>query len=239
MNSQFDIVEREKIVKWSIDSLWSKDGIEGREYLFDKRKINEDIAKTFRLGYVPRCAENILAGRIIFPIFDTSNNLISIGSRVIDDEVKTFLPTYWHEVYRKSFYLYGLNFAKDEIRKKGYAVVVEGNFDVITSHKEGMKNTVGLMGTAISEFQIALLLRYCEKVIFVFDKDENKAGEKASERVRKKFGQYNGSYSLIDVGFVKLQDFGDPDEFIIKSGILSYKKLIEAELTKKESCNYA
>lgn len=237
MNSQFDIVEREKIFKWSVETLWGQDGLAGREYLIDKRKISEDTAKLFQLGYVPHNANNILAGRIIFPIFDTSDHLIAIGSRAIEAK-NSSLPVYWHETYKKSFYLFGMNLTKNHIRQRKHVVVCEGNFDVIKCYDEGLTNIVGLMGTSISNFQIALLLRYCEEAVFIFDNDENKAGEKASVRTKKKFEQYVGTESaLMYTYYIKLEGSKDPDEYVRNYGISSLKKLIKDELNKESLQN--
>jgi len=129
--SQFDIVEREKILTLAQETLWSKPGESGRKYLLETRKIKENTAKRFKLGYVPSNVGHQLANRVIFPIFDSSDNLIALSSRQIDNS-KSDLPVYWHERFNKSFYLYGSNVAKQRIREVGFAVIcVEGNQDIL------------------------------------------------------------------------------------------------------------
>lgn len=233
MNPQFNLVERERIFKWSQESLWDKDiGKRGREYLFDKRKISESTAKTFCLGYVPKDANNDLCDRIIFPVFDASNHLIAISSRLVDNN-SAGLSVYWHEKYNKSFYLYGINITKDFIRSNKYVIVAEGTVDVLQFYDKGITNVVGLLGSSVSDFQIALLLRYCEKVIFIFDNDENKSGEKAAKRVDEKLKQLSGTAGkLINYGFVKLTQYKDPDEQVKNEGIITLLKDIKA--VKKE-----
>ena len=241
MRQKFDIVERETIVNWAEQTLWDKDGKTGRDYLLLKRQIKEDTIRKFRLGFVPEWANHQLANRIIFPIFDASENLIAISSRLISDK-KTDRLIYWHEQFTKSFYLYGINLAKQRIRKTKFAILTEGNFDVIKCHDCGLTNVVGLLGTSISDIQLSVLLRYSEDIIFVFDNDENRAGQKGKARVQKKDKEYKinidskndyqqaGAKSLLNIGFVHLSEANDPDEYVRTYGILPFKKLIKQQL---------
>ena len=235
--SRFNSLEREKIVKWAQEVLWSKEqqGAPGRQYLLEKRQIKEKTARMFNIGYVPQ-SKHQLANRVIFPVYDASNNLIAVSSRAVDDN-DTKLPKYWHEQYNKSFYLYGMNLAKERARQKGFIILVEGNFDVVKAHDEGLTNVVGLMGTTVSDYHLAILLRYCENVIFCFDNDENKAGEKAGEKISYKLKFYNspvenGTLNIVNFSVMKLPKEKDPDEFIKKNGIIAFKTLVKKELEK-------
>lgn len=235
---RFDALERDKIVKGAQETLWSDAGKVGREYLLDKRGIKEETAKKFNLGYVPKCSHQ-LSNRIIFPIYDSTDHLIALSSRKLTDDK----PVYWHERYNKSFYLYGLNISKSRILEKKFVIITEGNIDVLQCHNYGLTNVVGLLGTSISDIQIATLLRYCDRMIFIFDNDENKAGEKAGQRVRDKMKYYSSSYVCQDeyednyrggvldkIGFVTLTDAKDTDEYIKKFGIMPLKVLIKKAL---------
>jgi len=235
--SRFDTLEREKIVDWSQKILWSEEGKKARKYLFDNRKISEDAAKTFKLGFVPS-TNHQLSNRIIFPIYDTSDHLIALSTRLIDNE-KSSLPIYWHEKYNKSLYLYGLNITKNRIRKTAFSIVLEGNFDVLTCYSHGLTNIVGALGHTLSKFHIALLLRYSDKIIIVFDNDENKAGQKGGEKLLSRMKDFQSrldpdkeykkqdSLNLLNIGFVEIPEQGDPDDFVRKHGILKFKKLIK------------
>jgi len=242
MINRFNILEREKIVEWSQKSLWDDEGKNGRNYLFNERDVSATTVRTFKLGYIPANVTHQLANRIIFPIYDASDNLVAVGTRLISGNSN--LPVYWHEQYPKSFYLYGINSAKKRIRETGFTVVCEGNFDVLQCYDKNLRNVVGLMGTTMSEMQISLLLRYCENVIFIFDNDVNLSGQKGCKKVMKKFNSYSSALNardeyekrsridLLNIGFVQLPDCpSDPDDFIRKNGILPLKKLIKKGLS--------
>jgi len=249
MVSRFDILERKKIIEWSQFTLWNKEGEIGLNYLIQERKLKKETIKKFNLGFVPPDVNHQLANRIIFPIFDSSNHLIAICSRLIHNE-KSDLPIYWHEEFNKSFYLYGMNLSKESIRNKKYTIITEGNFDVIKCHDEGLFNVVGLLGSTISDIQLSVILRYCENVIFIFDNDENLSGQKGSAKTKKKIEQYssvlnsNHEYknasrlNLLNSYFVSLPNCNtDPDSFIRKHGISSLKSLVRKGIDSIKETN--
>lgn len=131
MKKRFSLVEREKIVNNAHQCLWTADGKPGFDYLVSQRKLSEDTIRKFRLGYIPLHVEHQLRGRIIFPLYDPSGNLIIVNSRrVVDDGIP--LPVYWHESYEKSFYLYGIELSRSSIQKHGFAIVcLDGDQDTI------------------------------------------------------------------------------------------------------------
>jgi DNA primase len=111
-------------------------------------------------------------GRIIFPIFDLSSQVIGFGGRVFKSESEAkYINTPNTLLYDKSKVLYGLNEAKVEIRKKDFCILVEGYTDVILSHQAGIKNVVSTSGTALTPYQLSLLKRYSQNLIFSFDMD--------------------------------------------------------------------
>ena len=122
-------------------------------------------------------------GRIIFPIFDLHGQPIGFGGRIFkenaDKEAK-YLNSPQTFLYDKSKVLYGLNFAKQEIRRREKCVLVEGYMDLIMSHQDGLKHCVAVSGTALTPFQLAILKRYSDNLILAFDMDE--AGQKAADR---------------------------------------------------------
>ena len=224
LKKRFSLVERESIVEKSQACLWSDDGKEGLEYLLEHRKLSEDAIRQFGLGYIPNDIKHQLAGRIILPIWDASDNLIAISSRRISEN-NDLLPVYWHESYEKSFYLYGIQNAKEHIRQWDFAIVVEGQFDVIQLHNHGMKNTVGLCSTNLDEMQLSVIYRYSDQVVLLFDEDENLSGQEGIQRAMKTASKSIGSSS--DQGWTKYGykivpvSFGentDPDEFVCKYG---------------------
>ncbi|HTM67994.1 MAG TPA: DNA primase [Candidatus Binatia bacterium] len=126
-------------------------------------------------------------GRLMFPILDHNANVVGFTARVMPgpdgkdpkDEAK-YVNTSQTLVYNKSHVLYGLHAAKQEIKKKDLAVVVEGNMDVIASHQAGVKNVVASSGTSFTHEQLQLLKRFTERLVLSFDNDP--AGESAARR---------------------------------------------------------
>lgn len=123
-------------------------------------------------------------GRVMFPIFNHYGNVAGFTARVLpefdDGKSGKYINTPETQVYKKSEILYGLNFAKQDIKKEGSAVVVEGNMDVIALHQAGFKNAVATSGTALTNDQLALLSRFTENMIVCFDADS--AGVQAALR---------------------------------------------------------
>ncbi len=121
--------------------------------------------------------------RIIFPIQDNIDRVIGFGGRTFDNndpDIPKYINSNENLLYHKGKYLYGFNNAADSIRQADSAFIVEGYIDVIRMHKEGIKNTVAPLGTALTEDQISLIMRYTRKIYLAFDSDD--AGEKAMLR---------------------------------------------------------
>lgn len=232
---RFSSVERADVLLKSQQSLKSSDGKVGLDYLINKRKISEECIQKFGLGYIPSFVRHQLCGRVIFPIYDPSSNLVALGSRHIDGD--TLLPTYWHEAYEKDYYLYGAHIAKYSMMRWRFAVCVEGQFDAIRMHDHGMTNCVALCGTKFSDMQLAIIHRYCEEIVVLLDTDSNFAGQKASEKVREKIGHAAKlKASLHDEDFrskiitLSFDENLDPDEFISYYGIGHLKSLIRSKV---------
>ncbi|MBU0596676.1 DNA primase [Patescibacteria group bacterium] len=121
-------------------------------------------------------------GRIMFPIWDIHGIVVGFTGRqlVPDDRSGKYVNTPQTLVFDKSNLVFGLNKAKQEIRKKNLIVVVEGQTDVISCHHAGMQNVVASSGTALTEGHIKLLKRYSENMNMAFDSDP--AGEAAAKR---------------------------------------------------------
>lgn len=235
LKRRFSLVERNEILSKSQQCLWTDDGTPGLEYLTVNRALSKEIIRTFGLGYIPQGINHQLAGRIIFPIYDASNNLIAISSRRIN-ESNTVLPVYWHESYEKSFYLYGLQHAKKSIMRWKFGTVCEGQFDVLQLHNHGMTNAVGLCSTNMSETQISMIFRYCNEVVLLLDKDANMSGQKGTSKALKMFNntQNYSPRTLVKLGYkitsASFNENTDPDEFVRKHGISALKQIIKKPL---------
>jgi DNA primase len=159
--------------------------------------------------------------RLMFPIFNVVGDIVGFSGRVIkqDDLGPKYLNSPETPVYRKSELVYGLYQGKDEVRKQGFAIIVEGNVDILSSHSVGVENIVAPLGTALTEEQLKLIKRYADEVYFSFDSDE--AGEKALIRALELAEKAGVKFKAID-----LQGFQDADELITNGG--DWKKTVAA-----------
>ncbi|HUH66010.1 MAG TPA: DNA primase [Syntrophales bacterium] len=158
--------------------------------------------------------------RLIFPIEDVSGNVIAFGGRIIGDGEPKYLNTSESPVYSKGKNLYGLNRAKEDIRKKGYAILVEGYFDLITLWVYGIKNVIATLGTALTRDHVDLMRRYTANVVAVFDPDE--AGKKALARSIELFlsGNMHAKGVVLPEGY-------DPDQYVRIRGKESFLEIVE------------
>lgn len=121
--------------------------------------------------------------RIMFPIQDTMGNVIGYSARVApggDESQAKYINSPETVVYHKSNALYGIYNAKQDIKQKNYTLIVEGQMDVIASHQAGLKNTIAVSGTALTNEQVKILKRFTPNIAMLFDMDS--AGQKAAER---------------------------------------------------------
>jgi DNA primase len=151
--------------------------------------------------------------RLMFTIFDHQGDVVGFSGRLIDPEAlgPKYLNSSETLVYKKSKLLYGLYQAKDAIRKNKFTVLVEGNVDILSSHRIGIENIVAPLGTALTIEQVRLLKRYCDSIYFALDTDE--AGQHALEK----------DLVLLDNASIKayvleLGEYKDVDELIVKGG---------------------
>lgn len=123
-------------------------------------------------------------GRIMFPIFDTASMVCGFSGRVIaKDEEPKYLNSPDTILFDKSRVLYGFNIAKNSMREKGYAVLVEGQMDLLLSHQAGISNTVASSGTALSAHHLEMIKRLAPTVVIAYDADN--AGRNATFRAWK------------------------------------------------------
>lgn len=120
-------------------------------------------------------------GRLMFPIHNRRGETVGFGARALSDEQQPkYLNSSDSPLFSKSDTLYGLDFAKEAIRREKLAVIVEGYTDVIIAHQEGFKNVVASLGTALTEKQLGQLARMTKRYALALDADE--AGAAATER---------------------------------------------------------
>ncbi|MEW6002618.1 MAG: DNA primase [Nitrospirota bacterium] len=194
------------------------------EYLRNKGHGDPLMKEAGLTVFDERGYRDIFRGRIIFPIFNLQNEVIGFGGRVLDDGKPKYINSPETEVFKKSEILYALNLSKDEIRKKGYAIIVEGYLDTIMCHQYGFRNTVAPLGTSLTSRHLQRLKLFTEKAVLVFDSDD--AGVSAARR---------SLAILCDCNFrakVLLLPRGeDPDSFLRKSGNQPFKNMLSKAMS--------
>ncbi|MDI9475504.1 MAG: DNA primase [Natronincolaceae bacterium] len=161
--------------------------------------------------------------RIMFPIFNTKGDVTGFGGRVIDDSMPKYLNSPETLVFNKSNILYGLNFARKNIRN-GQIILVEGYMDVIALHQADFKNAVASLGTSLTEYQGRLLKKYCDEIIICFDGDE--AGTKATMRNLDILSKVDCRFRIM-----VLPDDRDPDDFIKLYGRDEFQEHIDKSMS--------
>ncbi len=168
-------------------------------------------------------------GRLMFPILDHNANVVGFTARVMPgpdgkdpkDEAK-YINTSQTLIYNKSHVLYGLHAAKQEIKKKNLAVVVEGNMDVIATHQAGVRNVVASSGTSFTAEQLQLLKRFTDRLVLSFDNDP--AGENAARRSIDAAAAAGFSVRILRLP----QGVKDPDDCVKKDVALWNKAIADA-----------
>ena len=165
--------------------------------------------------------------RLMFPIIDVRGNVIGFGGRIIkkDSDAAKYLNSPETLIFNKRKNLFGLNLAKKS--KQGSLILVEGNIDVVSLHQYGFDNAIASLGTSLTEEQAALMTRYTDQVILIYDGD--KAGQNATQRaipILEKAG--------LQVKVLQIRDAKDPDEFLKKFGADRFKLLLEGSANRVE-----
>lgn len=246
--------------KYFAEQLGTDAATTGRDFL-KSRGFDKSAAETFGVGFAPKGWNNLVdhlktlgftedelvlaslasrgerglydkfRGRLIWPIRDTSNQVIGFGARKLfdDDQGPKYLNTSETPVYHKSSVLYGIDLAKKEISKTQKVVVVEGYTDVMACHLAGVTTAVATCGTAFGDEHIRILNRMLSanvdhpaEVIFTFDPDE--AGQKAAMRAFADADKFHAN-SFIAVG----PDGLDPSDLRVQKGDEAVQLMIESK----------
>ncbi len=167
---------------------------------------------------------DMFRGRLMIPLQDTRGAVIGFTARQLDSDPNApkYINTPATLLYDKSRHVYGLHLAKDAIRRQGFAVLVEGNLDVIASHQAGVTNVAATAGTALTEPHLKTIGRFAGDIRLAFDAD--KAGLAATERAIPIASRVNVSLSIISIPEGK-----DPDDLIKND-----PKLWEQAITKHQ-----
>ena len=166
--------------------------------------------------------------RLMFPIIDVRGNVIGFGGRIMnnkDPNAAKYLNSPETMIFNKRKNLFALNLAKKS--KLGYIILVEGYMDAISLHQYGFDCAVASLGTALTDDGAALLTRYTDQVVLIYDGDA--AGQKATARaipILEKAG--------LQVKVLQMRDAKDPDEYLKKFGADKFRLLLEGSANRVE-----
>ena len=160
--------------------------------------------------------------RVMFPFYDMQGHIIGFSGRIITpkDGVGKYVNTGETPLFTKGKHIFGLYQARKAIGKQGFAYLVEGQFDVMSLHKVGIENVIGGSGTAFTDEQIKLLLRFTDYIVMIYDADA--AGVKASLKNCELLLKAGAKVKCI-----RLPKGTDPDDFAKANGNHTYEKLKE------------
>jgi len=199
-------------------------------YLLKKGYKTEELYKTGSFGksqYKQGQSYDRFSDRLIFPQIDFRDRIVGFSGRILPSNKNQNLAKYINspetEIYHKSQMFYGLNLAKESIKKNNLAIIVEGELDMISPYQAGIENVVAIKGTALTEEQLQLIRRYAETLILGLDSDF--AGNKAMIRSIELADKMDFEIKILDLE----EKYKDPDEAINKDLDFFKKKLNEAE----------
>lgn len=165
---------------------------------------------------------DMFRGRLMIPLQDAQGKVIGFTARLLikDDQAPKYINTPQTVLYDKSRHIYGLHLAKQTIRRVNYAVIAEGNLDVISSHQAGVRQVVATAGTALTEPHLKALSRLTGDIRLSFDAD--RAGLAATERAIPIASKVNVSLNIVTIPSGK-----DPDE-LLKQDPAAWQRVIES-----------
>ena len=232
--------------KYFQNNLNSKEGREARKYLED-RKLDDEIIKEFGIGLSLESRDDltkllqskkydlatlnkiglsvddrdIYVNRIMFPLHDPYGKIVGFSGRIYgNNNQNKYVNTKETVIFKKGSCLYHYHIAKDVCRTTKSVIVMEGFMDVIRASTIGIRNTVALMGTALTKEQISLIKRLSNNIILCLDGDD--PGRHAAANIGKTLLDEG-----IEVKIVTLPNPDDPDTYILKNGKDKFISLID------------
>ena len=237
-------------LKYFQNNLLSKVGVDARNYLA-KRNIDDSVIKEFEIGLsldtsddltklltskkydlaslnqigLSSDARDVYIDRIMFPLYDLTGRVVGFSGRIYKDNgLNKYLNTKETPIFKKGQLLYHYHIAKEECRLKKSVIVMEGFMDVIRASTIGVRNTVALMGTALTHEQLQLLKRLSNNIILCLDGDDP------------------GVHATLSIGDMLLEEGlepkvlvlpnpDDPDSFILNQGKDKFLGLLDSAVT--------
>ena len=236
-------------LKYFQNNLNSKVGIPAKKYLLD-RKIDDDLIKEFEIGLsldkkddltqllqskkydlvtlnqigLSSNQFDVYNDRIMFPLYDITGKVVGFSGRIYKDvDQNKYLNTKETEIFKKGEMLYHYHIAKEECRIKKTVIVMEGFMDVIRASSIGIRNTVALMGTALTKQQFSLIKRLSNQIILCLDGDD--PGQHAMLNIGEMFLEGG-----IEPKVVVLPNPEDPDSYILKNGKERFEGLVDSAI---------
>ena len=188
-------------------------------YMKNKGYTDEELVVGFLCGKSRNSGRtyDYFRNRVIFPIIDTSGNIVAFGGRVMDDSKPKYLNTSDTPAFKKSRHLFALNFAKKHCEEQ--MLLCEGYMDVIALHAAGFENAVATLGTAITSEQARIFAKHTKKVVICYDADS--AGQNAAQKAMRLLSEVG-----VEVRVLKIPGAKDPDEYIKKFGTDSFRRAL-------------
>lgn len=195
-------------------------------YLLQKKQYDQEDILDAGLAFARgREINDFFRGRLIFPLIDHRDNVLGFSGRLLDEKSGfggKYINTRDTLIYHKREHFFGINITKEAIRKAKQAIVLEGEFDVMTCFQHGISNVIAVKGTALTEQQVNLLHRYAEKVTMCFDGDA--AGQEAIKRSLPVLSKKGLQTTVIIIPSGK-----DPDE-ALKTDPIAFKKAVAQDI---------
>ncbi len=158
--------------------------------------------------------------RVMFPFIDLQGHIVGFGGRTLGDDNRKYLNSKETIIYKKSNFLFSMNFAKMTAAKTKRLLLCEGNMDVVSLNQAGFENSVATCGTSITEEHARMIAQYADEVIICYDSDG--AGRAASNKAIAMLSQVGVKSKVINMDGAK-----DPDEYILKYGKERFAYLLD------------
>lgn len=193
---------------------FAPDSWDGLTSYLAEKGCNEDDVRVLGLirpGKQNRGDYDLFRGRLMFPIYDVSGQVVAFAGRVLDSGKPKYINSPESPVYHKGRVLFGLYQARQAMRKSDEAILVEGYFDQLALYRAGFPQVVATCGTALTADHARLLKRYAKRVVLLFDQDE--AGKQATFKAMRVLQEES-----VPAVVIALPAGEDPDSFLHKSG---------------------
>ena len=193
-------------------------------YLKNKGFQKQDIIESGVCGEKDGQLFDEMATRVVFPVIDHRGKVVGFSGRSLKDGAYAkYKNTRQTPLFNKSSNIYCINFLRKARLNKNYAILVEGQMDVVALNQAGFDNAIATMGTAFNKNHVATLSRFVDSVVVCFDGDS--AGQKATAKSLEPLLEEG-----LEIKILELPEKLDPDEYIKKYGATEYQKLIDKSL---------